>query len=478
MKIDNTFNLFKKTKVLLIGDIMLDQYVFGKVNRISPEAPVPIFLSNKSKEMLGGSGNVLSNLVALGTNIFYLSLIGNDRNGVKIKKLLKNLNFKNYFFLQDSSRKTTIKTRYIVNSQQIIRIDQENSENILKILEDKLIEKIDIHIKNKDVVIISDYNKGLITRRVSKYIISKANSLKTPVVVDPKKKDFSLYRNAYLITPNQLEASEVTNMKFNNNSETEVCGKKIIKKYNIKKVLITRGDKGLSLIGKRMSIHSPTTAKEVYDVSGAGDTVLAVVASCLPNKIEEKTVLSLANKAAGKVIAKIGTSSISINELLENKIRLSDEKILDIKLLCEKLIQDRSKGLKIGFTNGCFDVLHYGHVNYLEQSRLHCDKLIVAINSDKSVKLLKGKDRPLNNEEHRAQILSSLRCCDYIIIFNEKTPLSTIKKIRPDLITKGGDYKNKKIVGENEVKSWGGSILKFNFVKGLSSSKLIGKLTK
>ena len=277
---------------------------------------------------------------------------------------------------------------------------------------------------------------------MSEYIISKGNSLKIPIIIDPKNKNFNIYKNATLITPNQLEASEVTQMKLQNNTETENCAKIIMKKYKIDKVLITRGDKGLSLISKKSSIHSPTTTKEVFDVSGAGDTVLAVVASCLPNKIDEKKVLALANKAAGKVIAKIGTSTISIKELTENDTNFPKSKILDIKSLSIKIKEDKNKGLRVGFTNGCFDILHYGHIDYLEKkSKQHCDKLIVALNSDKSVRYLKGKDRPINDQIKRARVLSSLQCCDYVIIFNEKTPLSIIKKIRPDLITKGGDYK-------------------------------------
>ena len=455
---------------------MLDRYVFGKVNRISPEAPVPVFLANNSKEMLGGSGNVLNNLISLGTTTFYLSLIGKDDNGIIIKKLFKKSNFTNYKLIIDPSRKTTVKNRYISNSQQIIRVDSENTESIVTKIENKLIKHIDINIKNKDVIIISDYNKGIITKRVSEYIISKGNTLKIPIIIDPKNKNFNIYKNATLITPNQLEASEVTQMQLQNNIETETCGKIIMKKYNIDKVLITRGDKGLSLISKKASVHSPTTTKEVFDVSGAGDTVLAVVAACLPNNIDEKKVLALANKAAGKVIAKIGTGAISIKELTENAINLPKSKILDIKSLCMKIKKDKNKGLKIGFTNGCFDILHYGHIDYLEKSKKHCDKLIVAINSDKSVKNLKGKKRPINDQVKRSRILSSLQCCDYIIVFNEKTPLSIIKKIRPDLITKGGDYKNKKIAGESEVKKWGGSVLKLEFIQGFSSSNLISKL--
>ena len=478
MKIRETFHLFKKTKVFLIGDIMLDQYIFGNVNRISPEAPVPIFLKDKSKEMLGGSGNVLSNLISLGTNTFYLSIVGKDDNALKVRKLLNKLKPNNYYLLSEKKRKTTVKTRFIVNSQQIIRVDEEDSAFINKNLEDRLIKKIDSYITGKDVAIISDYNKGIITERISKYVIKKSNALNIPVIIDPKNEDFNIYRNATLITPNQLEASKVTKMKAQSDKDAEACGKTIIKKYNINKVLITRGEKGLLLVSKKASVYSPTAAKEVFDVSGAGDTVLAVIAACYPNKIEEKKILSLANKAAGKVVAKIGTSTISIDELIKNKKNNSKDKILDLKTLSKKIKIDKEKGLKIGFTNGCFDILHYGHVKYLEKSKLYCDKLIVALNSDKSVKLIKGKSRPINNQITRASIISSLNCCDYIIIFDERTPLSLIKKIKPDLITKGGDYKNKKIVGESEIKRWGGTALKLDFINGLSSTNLIEKLEK
>lgn len=478
MKIRETFHLFKKTKVFLIGDIMLDQYIFGNVNRISPEAPVPIFLKDKSKEMLGGSGNVLSNLISLGTNTFYLSIVGKDDNALKVRKLLNKLKPNNYYLLSEKKRKTTVKTRFIVNSQQIIRVDEEDSAFINKNLEDRLIKKIDSYIIGKDVAVISDYNKGIITERISKYVIKKSNALNIPVIIDPKNEDFNIYRNATLITPNQLEASKVTKMKAQSDKNAEACGKTIIKKYNINKVLITRGEKGLLLVSKKASVHSPTAAKEVFDVSGAGDTVLAVIAACYPNKIAEKKILSLANKAAGKVVAKIGTSTISIEELIKNKKNNSKDKILDLKTLSKKIKIDKEKGLKIGFTNGCFDILHYGHVKYLEKSKLYCDKLIVALNSDNSVKLIKGKNRPINNQSTRASIISSLNCCDYIIIFDERTPLSLIKKIKPDLITKGGDYKNKKIVGESEIKRWGGTALKLDFINDLSSTNLIEKLKK
>ena len=475
MTLNTLLSLFKRTKALLVGDIMLDRYVFGKISRISPEAPVPVFLSNSNKEVLGGSGNVLSNLVALGVQTTYLTVVGKDHSTKKINKLLKGLSLRNKPYLfQENNRKTTTKTRYLSNNQQIIRIDEEKLENILKKTENEIIKKVRLFLKGKDVMIISDYNKGLVTNKLCQFLIKEAKSLKIPIIVDPKNNDFNIYRNATIITPNQLEASKVSQLNCNDDIQAEACGKVILKKYNINKVLITRGDKGLSLVSNKKTIHSPTISKEVYDVSGAGDTVLAVVSACLPNKVEDEKILKLANKAAGNVVGKIGTSPVSIKELFGND--KSEEKILDIKSLSKKIKIDKSKGLKIGFTNGCFDILHYGHISYIEKSRLLCDKLIIAINSDKSVKLLKGKDRPINDQLKRAKVLASLQFCDYVTVFNEETPLSIIKKIKPHILTKGGDYLNKEIVGEKEIKKWGGEVLILDFINELSSTKLIKKL--
>ena len=463
----------ENTKALLIGDIMLDRYVFGKVNRISPEAPVPIFLSKDKKQVLGGAGNVFNNLVSLGVYTTLLTVLGNDNTGNYIKKNLKSKKkSKSYIFTE--KKITPTKTRYLVNGQQLIRVDEEATNKISSNANNFIINHFETQVSEHNVVVISDYNKGVFSKELIKKIIDISQKYKIPVIVDPKNKDFKIYKNCTLITPNQMEASQVTNLNCEKDLEAEQCGKYIIDNFKINNVLITRGEKGLSYINKKETIHSPTTKKEVFDVSGAGDTVLAIISICLANNILIKAALNLANQAAGIVVGKIGTSAITKNELFSDKNVLLS-KILNKQQL-KKLIQVYKKNnIKIGFTNGCFDILHHGHVNYLEASKKLCDILIVGINSDSSVKINKGQGRPINNQNSRASVLASLNACDHIIVFNEKNPLKLIKLIEPDVLTKGGDYKESEIVGAKEIKKWNGEVNIIEFTKGASTTNTIKK---
>ena len=464
----------KNTKALLIGDIMLDRYVFGKVNRISPEAPVPIFLAKDKKQVLGGAGNVFSNLVSLDVNTTLLSVLGNDSTASHIKKILKSeKKSKNFIFTE--KKISSSKTRFLVNGQQLIRVDEETSNEISSAAVKFLLSHFKNQIKKHNIVIISDYNKGIFTKSLLKEIIALSKEYKIPVIVDPKNKDFSFYEKCTLITPNQLETSQVTNLNCNKDFEAEQCGKYIMRNFKIKNVLITRGEKGLSYIDKKKSIHSATTKKEVFDVSGAGDTVLAIISICLANNIAIKDALNLANKAAGIVVGKIGTSAIKKNELFSNE-KVSHNKILNKQQLVKLLKIYKKNNIKIGFTNGCFDILHQGHINYLEESKKLCDILIIAINSDSSVRINKGKSRPINDQKSRAKVLASLCSSDHVIIFNEKTPLNIINLIKPAVITKGSDYKESEIVGANQIKKWGGKINIIKFTKGASTTNIIKKL--
>jgi D-beta-D-heptose 7-phosphate kinase/D-beta-D-heptose 1-phosphate adenosyltransferase len=464
----------ENTKALLIGDVMLDRYVFGKVNRISPEAPVPIFLSKDKKQVLGGAGNVFNNLVSLDVNTTLLTVLGNDVTASHIKKILKSeKKSKSYIFTE--KKISSSKTRYLVNGQQLIRVDEETSNEISYAATKFLLSHFKEQIKKHNVVVISDYNKGIFTKNLLKKIIALSKKYKIPVIVDPKNKDFNIYEKCTLITPNQLEISQVTNLNCDKDYEAEQCGKYIIENFKIRNVLITRGEKGLSYINKQQSIHSATTKKEVFDVSGAGDTVLAIISICLANNILIKDALNLANKAAGIVVGKIGTSAIKKNELFSCK-SMSYNKILNKKQLIKLIQIYKKKNIRIGFTNGCFDILHQGHVNYLEESKKLCDILIIAINSDISVKVNKGKNRPINDEKSRAKVLASLSFCDHIIIFNEKTPLKIINLIKPDIITKGGDYKESEIIGAKQIKKWNGKVNIIKFTKGASTTNIIKKL--
>ena len=475
MKSEQLKKEIKNTNVLLIGDVMLDKYVFGKVTRISPEAPVPVFLSAHHKHVLGGAGNVFNNFFTLGVKSTFITIVGKDEAGKEVKKLIRKNSLKNIYIYEDTKKITTKKTRYLANNQQIIRVDHEDKTILSKYAKNFIISNFKKNISSCNVVVISDYDKGVITKPLIETLIKIARNFKKPVIVDPKNKNFAIYNNVYLVTPNQLEASKITGLDCHTNKEVEICAKFIIEKYNINNVIVTRGEKGLTFVNKKKTVHSPTRKIEVFDVSGAGDTVLAILAISISSKIEIEDVLFYANKAAGIVVGKIGTSTITKKELFKKDSFHNKDKILNLKELKKRVVEDKEKDLRIGFTNGCFDILHYGHISYLEKSRQLCDKLIVAINSDRSVEKLKGKNRPINNQMSRAKILAALHFCDYVIIFNENTPLGLINTLRPDLITKGGDYKIKDVIGSKELLKWGGETKILPYLKEFSTSKIINK---
>ena len=466
--------LCKNTKVLLLGDIMLDRYVAGKVNRISPEAPVPVFLSEDTKQFLGGAGNVFNNLVSIGVKTTIISIIGKDPNGNKIEKIVKQIKNNKVYLYKEKNRISTVKTRYSVNGQQLIRVDDETPKQLTNLAHNFIIKIFKQELSKHNIVVLSDYNKGIFSKKLTSELIKISNKKRIPIIVDPKNKDFSLYKNAYLITPNQLETTQVTNLSCESNEDAESCGKFIKKNFSIKNVLITRGDKGLSYITEKKSTHSPTKKIEVFDVSGAGDTVVSIISVCIANDLNIQYTLNLANKSAGIVVGKIGTNIINLEELFELD-QISEKKITNLSDLKKLVSKYKKNRLKVGFTNGCFDILHLGHVEYLEKTKKLCDKLIIAVNSDTSVKKIKGKNRPINDQKKRIRILASLSCCDHILIFNEVTPLKLINQLKPDIITKGGDYKKTDVVGFKEIKKWNGKIHIIDYTKGLSTTNLIKK---
>ena len=305
----------KNTKALLVGDIMLDRYVIGKVNRVSPEAPVPVFLANEKKQVLGGAGNVFNNLISMNVFTTFITIIGIDINGKQIEKRLKGVKNCKIYALHEKKKISTTKTRYLVNGQQLIRVDEEDKLELSKKNHDAILKSFKKELRKHNVVILSDYNKGIFNKNLLTEIIKISNKNKIPVVIDPKQKNFNFYRGADLITPNQLEASKVSDLICNTDKNAEICGRNIIKKYGIKAVLITRGEEGLSFVNKKKYLHSKTKKIEVFDVSGAGDTVLSIISICKANKIDIKDSLQLANKAAGIVVGKIGTSTINQKEL-------------------------------------------------------------------------------------------------------------------------------------------------------------------
>jgi len=465
--------LLRKSNIVVFGDVMLDRYVSGSVDRVSPEAPVPVLKPIKEEIRLGGAANVALNLSSLGSKVSLIGISGKDNSSAQIIKLLKENKIKSE--LVKSSLPTITKLRLLSSKQQLLRVD--NEEEFTKVDWKSVKRRFDKSIlqKSNNLLIISDYGKG--TLQDIPAVIRKAKKLKKTVLVDPKGDNFSKYKGADVITPNFSEfIGEVGPVR----SEREITtkAKELIKSLNLGALLVTRGSEGMILFnkekGKVVRSDFPTQAKEVFDVSGAGDTVIASLAAALSTGLDMTSAVKLANVAAGIVVGKSGTATASISEIEPHFT--GEDLVFSLKEAKKHSVMLRKNGKKVVFTNGCFDILHAGHVHYLEQAKELGDELVVGLNSDSSVKTLKGPSRPINNLEQRAKVLSSLKCVDRIVSFADETPIKLIKEIKPDVLVKGGDYKAKDVVGHKEIKSWGGEVKIIPLVPGLSTTNIIKKL--
>ncbi len=467
--------LYKKPNILVIGDLMIDHYLWGSCDRISPEAPVQIVNVKKESLVLGGAGNVINNLRAMNSNVDVISVIGKDDVANELKTLLNQIEVSSEMLIVENSRKTSKKSRLIASQQQVLRYDMESVEDILQNSEKEIIEKLSINIKKYDSIILSDYGKGVLTTNLTKTIIKIANENKIKVLVDPKGKDYSKYRGAYTLTPNKKEAIEATNIEINDNSSLELAIKQIKESCDLEVALITLGENGIALFDYDLKIQ-PTVAKEVYDVTGAGDTVIASIAFALANNLNIQEAVNFANLAAGVVVSKLGSATVTLDEIYEYESSLhKSNSSSHIKTFAEieKLAKDfHKKNKKIVFTNGCFDILHVGHVKYLEIAKSYGDILIVGVNSNDSVQKLKGLNRPINTQEDRAYILASLESVDYVVIFEEETPYELIKLIQPHTLVKGGDYEGKDVVGQDIVNE----LKLVQFVDGKSTTNTIKRI--
>ena len=467
------------TKIFCLGDLMLDKYIIGTTNRISPEGPIPVLDIKKEINMLGGVGNVVRNLSTLAVETHLVSLLGNDTISKEVEKKLDKISVdKN--IVKDANRPTITKSRFIANNQQILRVDKEKILPISKSTEKKIYEYSKKKILKTDAVVISDYNKGLITKNILKKIICFSKNHKKPVIVDPKSTDFEKYKGVTIITPNIKELEVVMKKKLINDKEIIDASRKLISKFNFSHLLVTMGKLGMILVSKKKKnvIKLDAEAKEVFDVSGAGDTVVSFIAAGLACSLKIEEVVKIANIAAGIVVNKTGTSVAHLSEMLisvnKNDYHLS--KVMDLSEV-EKVANFWLKKKKIiGFTNGCFDYLHPGHISLFQQAKQKCSKLIVAINSDNSIKKNKGSFRPKQKLNTRLQVLNSIPFIDLIIVFSDRTPLSIIKKIKPDLLIKGSDYKENQIIGAKEVKKYGGKILRTKILSNFSSSIIIDEI--
>ena len=465
-------DLLKDGNVLVIGDVVLDKYIHGNVSRVSPEAPVPVLKPQSEEMRLGGAANVASNVSSLGSKVFLQGVVGKDDNAKELKALAKDKKIKSSFVASLSP--TISKLRLLASKQQLIRIDSEEEFSDQDWKSTKINFNKNISSTKATALIISDYGKG--TLKDIPYLIKEAKKKGVFVLVDPKGQDFSKYKGASIITPNYSEFVTAVG-KVSSDSDLTKKAKKLLSDLKLQALLITRGSEGMTLIQKNKSgikrDDFPTEAQDVFDVSGAGDTVIASLASAISSGFDLANSVKLANIAAGIVVGKSGTATPTLSELKNSFYSQDNLSKAEVKKLCQ---QSQKDSMKVVFTNGCFDVLHAGHVTYLQAAKKLGDKLVVGLNSDSSVKKLKGKQRPINSLEERMTILKALGCVDWVVPFTEETPLNLIKYLKPNVLVKGADYKTEDIVGSNFVLKNKGEVKTIPLVEGLSTTKKIQKI--
>ena len=472
-KLYNSILKFPNLSILVIGDLILDEYLYGEIERISPEAPVQVVDIKEKSDTLGGAANVANNIISLGAKVFLTGVIGDDKTGSLFIKRLKEKGISTDGIFIDHKRPTTKKTRVIANNQHVIRLDQESRDKIHPEIEKKIIEFALSNINKIDAIVISDYAKGVITENIIPSILK--SSCQKPIIVDPKGKDFTKYRGATAITPNRKEAIQASGQK-----DVIKAGRKFLEELQLKAVVVTLGKDGIFFIENSGNhAHIPAFAKEVYDVSGAGDTVISCISLSMASGLSCYESAYLANMAGGIAVGKLGTAPVLKDELI-NALFLEGSgktrKILTTSELVQKAIQLKKQGRKIVFTNGCFDLIHPGHIHLLKESKRLGDILIVALDDDDSVKRIKGAGRPILSQFERAQIISSLDCVDFVVIFSTDELTALLKSIKPDVLTKGEDYTLKEVVGKEIVERYGGKVILIPFSQRSSSSELINKI--
>jgi D-beta-D-heptose 7-phosphate kinase/D-beta-D-heptose 1-phosphate adenosyltransferase len=460
--------------VLVAGDIMLDRFVYGTVDRISPESPVPVLAVTREDSMLGGAGNALANLVGLGAKASLLSVVGQDENGKALRTLVKKIGVNDTGLVTDTARPTIVKTRYLAGHQQLLRSDHESKAVLSDALSKELLRKADALLKTAKVLIISDYGKGMMSRSFLSALIKKAKAAKVTIIVDPKGHDFTIYAGADVVTPNRRELEDATRgLPTATDADVIKAASQIISECKIGAVAATRSKDGISLIQKSEKPHHFRGHNiDVYDVSGAGDTVIATIAAALAAGADLADAAYLANLAGSIAVTKVGTAPIRLQELKDavsddqNIFSYAEKKapLASWDQALEQIRRWRAAGHQVGFTNGCFDILHAGHVSYLNAARGQCARLIVGLNCDASVKILKGSDRPVHDEQARAAVLAALASVDMVVLFGaekagqDNTARAILNVLKPDIYFKGGDYREDQIPEAPTVRAYGGVI--------------------
>tara|TARA_B100001093_G_scaffold519145_1_gene606741 strand:+ start:1412 stop:2854 length:1443 start_codon:yes stop_codon:yes gene_type:complete len=467
----------RSPKILVVGDLMIDHYLWGSCERISPEAPVQVVNVENESTILGGAGNVINNLRALGAQVGVISVIGCCEASDELKNLLKKIQVDSQYFVTQEDRITSKKSRIIAAQQQVVRYDRESSDEISIKSQSSILESFKNIIEDYDGVLLSDYGKGVLTFKLTQSLISIANQANKKVLVDPKGLNYSKYKGAFLLTPNKREASEATQVTVKDNESLIKAITQLKTECDLEISLITLSEQGVAIFDDELRIH-PTVAREVFDVTGAGDTVLASLGFALSCGYLIDDAVKFANLAAGVVVGKLGSAVATLDEIIEYESSLykssSDSHVITLEEMVTLAGELKSRGKKIIFTNGCFDILHAGHVRYLETAKSYGDVLILGLNSDRSVSALKGEGRPINSQADRSYILAALDVVDYVVVFDEDTPYHLIKAIKPHILVKGGDYKGEAVVGQDLVDE----IKLVQFVDGKSTTKTIEKIQR
>jgi D-beta-D-heptose 7-phosphate kinase/D-beta-D-heptose 1-phosphate adenosyltransferase len=470
-------------RVVCVGDLMIDRFVYGEVTRLSPEAPIPVLARSRELVMLGAAGNVARNIAALGGGVALIGVIGGDAEGHEAIRLVGEEPGVEGYLIHDPDRPTTLKTRFVSGAQQLLRVDMEASRAVVGDIEQRLVRTIKDAVDGAGVILISDYGKGVVTDAVIAACLAAARLTGGKVVVDSKARSFARYGAVDLIKPNALELAHATDLPTETDDQVEAALAHALGLWDARAILVTRAGKGMSLAVRGEPVrHVRTTPREVFDVSGAGDTTLAALGLAIAAGAALEEAIAFAQLAAGVAVGKAGTSTVSPEELVEAAISAhiapAEAKVATVGRMADEVARWRAKGLRVGFTNGCFDILHKGHVAYLTQARAWCDRLIVGLNSDDSVRALKGEGRPVNDLESRALVLAGLGSVDLVAPFEEATPLKLIEAARPDVLVKGADYTEDEVVGGDLVKSWGGEVRLAEIVEGYSTTAAIARMSK
>lgn len=469
-----------KVRAAVVGDVMLDRFVYGSVTRVSYEAPIPVLSVDGESAMPGGAGNAARNAAALGGEVALIGVIGADRAGAELQQLIAQTAGLRDCLTVDPERPTTRKTRFVAQGQQLLRTDRETSAPLSAATARHLLARVEEALAACDVMILSDYAKGVLGEPALREILALAQAASVPVVVDPKSTDFSRYSGASLIKPNRQEMAAAIGAPCDSDAEVVAAAERTIAEAGIPAIAVSRAERGLSLVRRGLPpLHLPAQAREVFDVSGAGDTLVAALALGLGAGLDAADAAWLANLASGLVVEKVGTATVHPDEILarahEQSVLDTDAKVQPRAAALERIARWRAEGAGIGFTNGCFDLIHPGHVSLLRQARAACDRLVVGLNSDASVRRLKGPERPVQNEAARSIVLASLAAVDLVVLFDEDTPMSLIEAVRPEVLVKGADYRLEDVVGGAFVQGYGGRVLLAELVGGHSTTGMIAR---